>query len=176
MENGVKAFTEGIDTYSIVSYHETPSLDTNTPYSPKRVLDSSHALNDFDDNLTANDRTGLLTSSKKTPILSEFLDDEDSSLIKRSQSCLSIWTRGRKVSRSYTFPPLKQSKKTTIYHNILGSPLRSFVHSLFNVSLPKRHNLKMNQPVHTWKNFTYEEILKATNFFSPGYYLVYFLS
>ena len=174
--NGDEGFTRGIDdSYAIVSCHETTWLDTDKTYSPKRVLDTSDAFNDLDENLNANDCARLLSSlSKETLISSEFQDDEDSSSLKRSQSCLNIWTRSRKVTRSYTFPPIKQPKKTTTYYNILARPLRSFMHTLFNISLP---NLKMTQPIvatQTWKNFTFEEILEATNFFSPGSYLVHF--
>jgi hypothetical protein len=174
--NGEKALTRGIDSCAIVSCYKAPLLYDDKPHSPRRVLDGSQAFDDLDESLAANDRTRLLTSlSKETLSSSEFQDDEDPSSLKRSQSCLSIWTKSRKVSRSYTFPPIKQRRKTTTYYNIFTSPLKYFMHTLLSISLPKSLDCKMTQSMvatHKWKNFTYEEILKATNFFSPGYYTV----
>lgn len=146
------------------------------PLSPKIVLDISDVLYHTDEGPGWSDYTGLTRSLSRRALISSsssFGDQDDILHSERPNSCLSI-LRGRgKVCRSLTFPVSRQSKRALAYTHckFLGNLFKSYMHSLWIAKPLKRGGRTITsiavakQPS---KMFTYDEILKATNAFSPG--------
>eukprot|EP00250_Pteridium_aquilinum_P017333 c23578_g1_i1 orf=71-2140(-) len=145
--------------------------------SPRRVLDSSDALYDSDESPgLSDDYTGLTRSLSRRALVSgssSCLDDEDYFHVRKPNSCLSIWRGHGRVYRSHTFPSSRQSKRALVYTHCksLGNSFKSYMSSLW-IAKPLKRGISTSTSIilaeRPCKIFTYEEISKATNMFSPG--------
>ncbi|MCO5586114.1 hypothetical protein L7F22_040054 [Adiantum nelumboides] len=145
--------------------------------SPKRVLDSSDAFYDSDESPGSSDCTVLTRSLSRRALIpssASSTDDQDDILHNgKANSCLRIWRGRGKVSRSLTFPAPRQSKRMLIITHCksFGNSFKSYMHSLW-IAKPLRRGISASTSIafaeRPCKIFTYDEISKATNNFSPG--------
>lgn len=144
--------------------------------SPRRVLDSSDAFYDSDDSPGLSDYMGLTRSLSRRALVScsSSLNGEDDIFQNRKPyNCLNIWSGRGRVCRSLTFPSSRQSKRALVYTHCksLGNSFKSYMNSLWIAKPLKRGCSAITSIVlaaRPCKIFTYEEISKATNTFSPG--------
>ncbi|KAI5061502.1 hypothetical protein GOP47_0024007 [Adiantum capillus-veneris] len=151
--------------------------ESSRTLSPERVLDSSDAFYDSDDSPGSSDSSVLTRSLSRRALIpsstSSIGDQDDILHHGRSNRCFSIWKGRGKVSRSLTFPASRQSRRALIYTHCksLGNSFKLYMHSLW-VAKPLRRGSSSSTSIalaeRSCKIFTYDDISRATNTFSPG--------
>lgn len=143
--------------------------------SPRRVLDGPSISSESDESPTSSVYSGLSRSLSRKALISctSSHGDDDSFIIKKPRSCLSIWKRGPML-RSQTFPSVSLFKKLSIsfHYRSLGNSLKLYINNMRSMRALKRGGTctpgALSESKMSWKSFTFDEILSATNYFSPG--------